>query len=186
MSGNLLREGSRSALRRPQADDLVELQRLIESSKELHLPWVELDGRTESVETYLRNCRSERSDAFLVCERTGHGIAGVFNLSEIVRGVFQSAYVSFYGNVALQGRGLMTEGLRLVIAEAFEQIGLHRLEANVQPSNERSKRLVERCGFRLEGFSPRYLKIAGEWRDHERWALTVEDTQGPLESSYGG
>lgn len=174
MIGNL-REGSRTALRRPQAGDLAELQQLIDNSKGLHLPWVELDGRTESVEAYLRNCRSERIDAFVVCERVDHRIAGVFNLSEIVRGVFQSAYLSFYGHADLQGQGLMTEGLRLVIAEAFEGMGLHRLEANIQPGNDRSKRLVERCGFRLEGFSPRYLKICGRWRDHERWALTVED-----------
>lgn len=176
MTENILREGSRTALRRPQADDLAELQLLIESSKELHLPWVELDGRAGSVEAYLRNCRSERADAFLVCEGVGHKIAGVFNLSEIVRGVLQSAYLSFYVHADLQGQGLMAEGLDLVIAEAFEDMGLHRIEANIQPGNDRSKRLVERCGFRLEGFSPRYLKIGGQWRDHERWALTVEDT----------
>jgi ribosomal-protein-alanine N-acetyltransferase len=69
----------------------------------------------------------------------------------------------------------MTEGLRAVVSRAFGRLGLHRLEANIQPGNYKSRRLVERLGFRLEGFSPRYLKIAGKWRDHERWAITAEE-----------
>jgi ribosomal-protein-alanine N-acetyltransferase len=69
----------------------------------------------------------------------------------------------------------MTAGLRLVISRAFRTYGLHRLEANVQPDNLPSIAIVQRLGFRLEGYSPRYLRISGRWRDHERWALTVED-----------
>jgi ribosomal-protein-alanine N-acetyltransferase len=69
----------------------------------------------------------------------------------------------------------MSAGLELVLARAFGELGLHRLEANIQPKNLRSKELVRRSGFRCEGLSPRYLKIAGRWRDHERWAITVED-----------
>jgi len=62
-----------------------------------------------------------------------------------------------------------------VVSRAFRQLRLHRLEANIQPDNEASRRLVKRLGFKLEGFSPRYLKIAGKWRDHERWAVTAEN-----------
>jgi len=69
----------------------------------------------------------------------------------------------------------MTEGLQLVLRHAFRRLKLHRLEANIQPANTASIRLVRSLGFRKEGFSPRYLKIGGRWRDHERWALLVED-----------
>ena len=72
------------------------------------------------------------------------------------------------------GRGFMTAGLRAVLAKTFGPLCLHRVEANIQPGNERSRHLVQRLGFTLEGFSPRYLKIGGKWRDHERWAITVE------------
>jgi ribosomal-protein-alanine N-acetyltransferase len=69
----------------------------------------------------------------------------------------------------------MSEGLRLVLRRAFGRLGLHRVEANVHPGNTSSRALVRRLGFRREGFSRRYLKVAGRWRDHERWALLRED-----------
>jgi ribosomal-protein-alanine N-acetyltransferase len=70
----------------------------------------------------------------------------------------------------------MTEALRLVVRYAFSGLGLHRLEANIQPGNAASIRLVQRCGFRNEGYSPHYLFIDGAWRGHERWAITREMT----------
>jgi ribosomal-protein-alanine N-acetyltransferase len=99
---------------------------------------------------------------------------GVFNLSQIFRGNFRSAYLGYYGHAAFVGQGYMREGLELVVRYAFAKLGLHRIEANIQPGNLRSRALVERCGFVKEGFSPRYLKVAGRWRDHERWAITLE------------
>ena len=69
----------------------------------------------------------------------------------------------------------MEAGLRAMLREAFGPLGLHRLEANIQPDNTRSIDLVKRLGFRLEGVSPGYLKIHGRWRGHERWAISRED-----------
>jgi ribosomal-protein-alanine N-acetyltransferase len=69
----------------------------------------------------------------------------------------------------------MHEGMLLVLNDAFRKLKLHRLEANIQPGNHASIALVKRCGFVQEGFSHRYLKICGRWKDHERWAVLSED-----------
>ena len=104
-------------------------------------------------------------------------MAGVVNLNEIVRGVFKSAYLGYYAFLPHAGSGCMKAGLGAVIRRAFGTLGLHRLEANIQPGNRASIGLVSGLGFRREGFSPRYLKIGGRWRDHERWAITREDLE---------
>ena len=111
------------------------------------------------------------------------GTAGVININEIVRGVFCSGYLGYYAFVPHNERGYMKKGLDAVLAEAFGRHRLHRLEANIQPDNDASRALVQRCGFRLEGFSPRYLKLAGRWRDHERWAITKEAWKGQSRKS---
>ena len=69
----------------------------------------------------------------------------------------------------------MTEAIHLILKYAFIQLKLHRLEANVQPDNVASVALIKRAGFIREGYSRRYLKICGRWRDHERWAILAED-----------
>jgi ribosomal-protein-alanine N-acetyltransferase len=105
-------------------------------------------------------------------------LAGVININEIVGGSFRSGYLGYYAFAPHNGHGYMTAGIRAVVSRAFRTLRLHRLEANIQLDNEASRRLIQRLGFRLEGFSPRYLKIAGKWRDHERWALTAEEWKG--------
>jgi ribosomal-protein-alanine N-acetyltransferase len=102
-------------------------------------------------------------------------IVGVCNFSQIVLGNFCSAYLGYYACEPAAGRGLMAPVLRMATRYGFAQLGLHRIEANIQPENQRSRALVQRVGFRREGYSPRYLKIDGQWRDHERWALLADD-----------
>ena len=102
-------------------------------------------------------------------------LVGVFVLSQIFRKGFQNAYLGYYGSSEHAGLGYMREGLELVLAEAFGPLGLHRVEANIQPGNEASLALVQKAGFRREGFSPRYLKIGGRWRDHVRFAILAEE-----------
>ena len=123
---------------------------------------------------YLRRSKRRSQRAYLVFTPEG-ALAGVININEIVRGGFCSAYLGYYAFTPHAGKGHMTRGLRLVIEQAFGTLRLHRLEANIQPANSASRRLVRGLRFRREGYSPRYLKIAGRFCDHERWALTVED-----------
>ena len=101
-------------------------------------------------------------------------IVGVVNINNVIRGAAQSGSLGYYACGQFQRRGYMTQGLALVIEHAFATLGLHRLEANIQPANARSKALVRRLGFSPEGVSPRFLFIDGAWRDHERWALIDE------------
>ena len=102
-------------------------------------------------------------------------IVGVVNLSEISRGCFQNCFMGYWIGQPYRRQGFMTEALRLAMDYAFDDLDLHRVEANIIPSNTASIALIKRLGFRLEGLSERYLKINGEWQDHERWALTREE-----------
>ena len=102
-------------------------------------------------------------------------LVGVFTISQIVRGYFQSAYLGYYASARHAGKGLMRESMALVLDHAFGPLALHRLEANIQPGNAPSIALARGAGFRLEGYSPRYLLIGGRWRDHERYAITADE-----------
>lgn len=124
---------------------------------------------------YVARCRTPQFVGLLVCRRPGDEIVGCVNLSEIVRGPFQSAYMGYQVFAPFAGQGYMRAALPLVLRVVFIELGLHRVEANIQPHNAASIALVKGAGFTREGYSPRYLKVAGRWRDHERWALTVEN-----------
>jgi len=117
--------------------------------------------------------------SFFVFTLESKALVGVVDLSEIVRGCFQSAYLGYFAMEPHAGRGLMRDGLAQVIDLAFGDMGLHRLEANIQPGNDASRRLVRALGFRQEGYSPRYLKVNRRWKDHERWAILAEQWKRP-------
>jgi [ribosomal protein S5]-alanine N-acetyltransferase len=159
----------------------------VRRSKDLHDPWIQAPATDQEFSQYL--LRLERSDHvgyFLVVEG---GLAGVININSVVMGSLCSGSLGFYAFAGFDGQGLMTLGLRLVLREAFGRLGLHRVEANIQPANVRSIRLVQRLSFTREGFSERYLRVAGEWRDHQRWALLAErfdDALGRTEVRFGG
>ena len=172
-----LETGARTYLRSPTARDEREFLRLARASKTLHRGMVLAPSTPAAFRDYLGRMRRPDARAFLVCRRDDDAITGVINMSQIFMGPFRSAYLGYYAFAPHAGSGSMTEGMKLALRHAFGAMGLHRLEANVQPGNERSIALVKRCGFRLEGYSPRYLKIGGRWRDHERWAILAEETR---------
>jgi ribosomal-protein-alanine N-acetyltransferase len=161
-------------LERPSLRREAEYLAAVRRSRTLHRGFVTCADTPNAYREYLRRSRRKNQESFFVVTAAGE-LAGVVNLNEIVRYAFQSAYLGYYAFAPHAGRGLMREGLALVLAEAFEEVGLHRVEANIQPANRRSIALVRSLGFRYEGLARRYLKIAGRWRDHEHWALLRED-----------
>lgn len=158
-------------LRPPQASDVAEFLDASRASKALHGRWVSAPQTAEQFAGYLERMQGPAHQPLLVCELSSGAIAGVINISNIVQGAFRSAYLGYYAFAGFERRGMMREGLRATARLAFGRLGLHRLEANIQPGNVPSIALARSCGFVLEGYSPAYLKINGRWRDHERWAL---------------
>ena len=148
---------------------------LTRTSRRFHRPWAAPPTTPARFVSWLRRYRRPEQVALLACRREDGRIVGAFTLMEIVRGQFQGAYLGYWAGKGFAGRGYMSEALDLVLRHAFTKLRLHRIEANIQPANRRSLALVRRFGFRHEGYSPRYLKISGRWRDHERWALLAED-----------
>lgn len=161
-------------LEEPSRKRCDEFLAAVRRSRKLHGQWISPPSTPEMFDTYLKRLRRETHLSYWVRTERGE-LAGVFNISEVVRGLFCSGYLGYYAFVPHHGHGYMKRGLGAVLSEAFGGLRLHRLEANIQPENEASRRLVQSVGFRIEGFSPRYLKIAGRWRDHERWAITAEE-----------
>jgi ribosomal-protein-alanine N-acetyltransferase len=168
-------KGSRVLLRPPVAADRDEFLARVRASRSLHRPWVQPPDDDASFATFLDGSRDTGSERHLVAVHGDGALAGMFGLSQIFDGPLRSAYLSYYAFEPHSGQGYMHDGLRLLLRHVFGTLWLHRLEANIQPGNSASIALVRGAGFRLEGFSPRYLKIAGRWRDHERWALLAED-----------
>ena len=142
-------------------------------SKQLHGSWVRAPLTQARFHEYLLRMDEQSNWGFLVCICDTESIAGVINITNAVRGCFQSAYLGYYAFTGCKRQGYMREGLQAVIRHAFHTLKLHRLEANIQPDNLASIALARSCGFEKEGFSRRYLKISGRWCDHERWAIVA-------------
>ena len=158
-------------LRAPTAADTEALIDLVRRSIAFHEPWVSPPTDSATYCTYLEGLDGLRKLGFLICRPSDGGLLGLVNVSEIVRGVFQSAYLGYWIGAPFARQGYMRAGLGEVIRHCFSTLKLHRLEANIQPENDASSALVRSLGFRREGYSPQYLYIAGAWRDHERWAI---------------
>jgi len=173
--------GLRVYLRPPRKSDAVPFLAAVKASRHLHRGWVQPPSTPARYAAFVRRYAPLRNGAapthvgLVLCRREDDALIGVFNISEIVRGLFNSGYLGYYAFLPHAGTGYMTEGLELILRVAFRELRLHRLEANVQPANERSLAFVGGAGFVREGFSRRYVRIGGRWRDHVRLALLVED-----------
>jgi ribosomal-protein-alanine N-acetyltransferase len=161
-------------LRPLRPEDRDEYLAAMRASRALHRPWIKGPQTVEDFERLLARTRVENSDFSVAEVRADRAIAGCFHLSQIVRGPLQQAFLGYSAVIPYAGRGYMSAGMQLLLRRAFVELKLHRIEANIQPGNDASIALVGRAGFVKEGFSERYLKLGGRWRDHERWAINVE------------
>lgn len=167
-------QGFRTRIQAPLAGDEEAFLAAMQHSVGLHSPWVTAPKDHVAWQRYMRRLERDNEAGFLVKRIHDGAICGVVNLNVITYEALSSAYVSYFGVVGQIEKGYMKEGLSQVIRHAFDQLGLHRLEANIQPGNLASIALAQSTGFKYEGFSPRYLKISGEWCDHERWAVLAD------------
>lgn len=140
---------------------------------------MQLPATTEEFQGWMRRFDDGTNRGFVVRVRESGAAAGMVNINSIIRGRYQGASLGYAAFAPSAGRGYMTEGLTVALRYAFDDLRLHRLEANIQPGNKASLAVVRRLGFRYEGLSPAYLYIDGAWRDHERWAVTAPSPWAP-------
>ena len=164
--------GERVVVRRVRADDEARFVESARKSAEFHRPWVNLPVSAEDFREYLARFDQVGAVGMVVCLRDGGDLAGIVNINGIVRGSYQRGVLGYAAFLPYAGCGYLAEGVGLAVAYAFEELELHRVEADIQPGNGASIRLVRELGFRREGFSPEFIRIDGVWRDHERWALS--------------
>jgi [ribosomal protein S5]-alanine N-acetyltransferase len=171
--------GPRVYLRPPRIDDAAAFLTAVRASRALHGRWTHPPHTKARYDAFVARFGADGAAStnagYLVMRREDHALVGVFNFSEIVRGAFRSTYLGYMGFLPHAGNGYMTEGMALALDVAFRKLDLHRVEVNIQPTNMRSLALAKRIGFTREGYSRRYVKIAGRWRDHERYAMLAED-----------
>jgi len=167
--------GKRVFLRPPTPTDYREFAALMQVSEPVLREFsAKFQGRPQ-FNDYLSRCQRDDYHGFLICRQADGVVVGNINLFHLIRQSLQSATVGYFVGAPHMRQGYAREALRLLLRFAFRKLQLHRIEANIRPGNLPSLALVRRAGFASEGLSPRYLKIRGQWRDHERWAILVEN-----------
>jgi ribosomal-protein-alanine N-acetyltransferase len=176
-------QGETVTLRYPQMSDFVQWAALRGASRDFLSPWEPTWAADELTRTafrrrlrrYQREIRNDLAYPFFVFRKSDDSLIGGCTLTNVRRGVTQSAAVGYWIGAAYARQGYMYSALKLVPPFVFELLGLHRLEAACIPENEASRRLLLKVGFREEGRARRYLQINGEWRDHILFALLEDD-----------
>ena len=168
-------KGKKVFLRYITPNDFEEFTNLTNSNRNFHYGLVSPPLEKENFDKYWQTSVQETNRYLLICQSSNDAIVGVVNLSQIFYKSVQNAYLGYWLGEKFAGQGFMIEAVELVLKYAFKSLNLHRIEANVQPKNIASINILKRAGFTKEGFSRRYLKIDKRWRDHERWAIIVED-----------
>lgn len=176
-------QGEGVYLRNSDTRDFAEWTALREKSRVFLTPWEPvwpLDDLTRAsfryrVRRHAEEMARDEAYSFLIFREEDHAMVGGLSFGHVRRGVSQAATLGYWMGEPYAGRGYMTRAVRAAIAYGFEKQGLHRIEAACLPTNEPSKRLLERVGFKQEGYARAYLNINGQWRDHLLFALLETD-----------
>jgi ribosomal-protein-alanine N-acetyltransferase len=153
-------------------EDAAALGELLRTNRDFLAPWEPIrdddyftdDGQRALIRTALERYEEGASVPHVILD-SGR-VVGRVTLNTIVRGPFQTCSVGYWLGAADNGRGVATAAVHAIKRLAFEDLGLHRIEAGTLLHNFRSQRVLERTGFVRFGLAPQYLKIAGEWQDH--------------------
>ncbi len=178
--------GGRVHLRHPAMQDYAAWAELRALSRQHLTPWEPQWTRDELTRSsfrrrlrqFQRELRDDQGYAYLIFNDGDGTLLGGLNISNVRRGVAQAASIGYWVGAPYAGRGLMTEAARATVAFAFASLRLNRLEAACLPSNAASARVLEKVGFAHEGLARHYLKINGQWQDHNLFALLHDDPRG--------
>jgi ribosomal-protein-alanine N-acetyltransferase len=175
----------RIALHYPLLEDYPAWAALRAQSRDFLTPWEPSWPEDELMRSafrrrlrlYARAIRAEEAHPFFVIRHADSRLLGGLTLSNIRRGVTQSATLGYWIGAPYAGHGYMSEAVRASLRFCFGRLSLHRVEAACLPDNAPSRRLLQRCGFHEEGYARRYIKINGVWQDHVLFAILESDTQ---------
>ncbi len=175
--------GATIYLRPPAESDFAEWAALRQKSRDFLVPWEPTwprDALTKaSWRRRLRHYGEEWHDgtsySFLLFRNRDDALLGGITLSNVRRGVAQTGTIGYWVGAPYARRGVMTEGVQVMLGFSFDDLGLHRIEAACLPGNAASRSLLTKCGFREEGYAPQYLKINGAWEDHVLFALLASE-----------
>lgn len=185
--------GVRTWLRPPQPDDWAEWSSLRQASREFLTPW-EPSWPDDSLTrpAFLRRLDRQRESwrldlgyDFLVFRASDNALLGGCVLSNLRRGMTQTALLGYWIGQSYSRQGYMFDALQAVLAHAFDTLSLHRLEAGALPSNSASRALLTKLGFREEGLARGYLRINGHWEDHVLFGLLRDEWQHSQRSQKG-
>lgn len=176
-------DGEQVSIRTFSLDDVPELVELRVRNREFNTPFeprrsdgfFTAAGQRAEVLRDREEWAADRMYAFAIVERSTARVRGRVGLANIVRGAWDNATLGYFVDQDVNGRGYATEAVSLTLEFAFGPARLHRVQAAVMPHNERSSRVLRRNGLRLEGHAPRYLRLAGGWRDHDLYAITADE-----------
>ena len=175
--------GPRVTLRTPEREDFDEWAVLRAQSRGFLAPFepswpndaVTRAGFRRRLQRYAADWRSDQGYSFLLVRRADRVLLGGISLSNVRRGVAETASLGYWIGERFARQGYMTDGLRLTLAFAFDRLRLHRIEAACLPHNQASRRLLVKCGFREEGYAKEYLSIDGRWQDHLLFGLLASE-----------